>query len=85
MSADHRSSVRQNSNKVPSKRTRHDRYVDEGLGSEMPEVERRQVERVDNEHKLADPEMGVYPQKDKCGCKEIVCDEVRADIRGDLD
>ena len=59
--------------------------MDERLGSEMPEVERRQVERVYNEHQLADPEEGVHPQKDKCGREKIVYDEVRADIRGDLD
>lgn len=59
--------------------------MDERLGSEMPEVERRQVEGVDNEHQLADPEVGVHPQKDKCGHKEIVYDEVRTDICGDLD
>ena len=51
----------------------------------MPEVERRQVERVNNEHQLANPEMGVNPQENECGREEIVHDEVRTDIRGDLD
>ena len=57
----------------------------EGLGSEMPEVERRQVERVNNKHQLADPKMGVNPQKNECGREKIVYNEVRTDIRGDLD
>ena len=51
----------------------------------MAEVERRQVERVDHEHQLADPEIGVHPQKDKRRREEVVHDEVRANIRSDLD
>lgn len=51
----------------------------------MPEVERRQIKGVDNEHQLADPEVGVHPQKDKSGHEEIVYDEVRTDICGDHD
>lgn len=51
----------------------------------MPEVERRQIERVNNQHQLADPKMGVNPQKYECGREKVVYDEVRTDIRGDLD
>ena len=49
----------------------------------MPEVERCQIQRVEDEHQLANPEVGVYPKKDERGGKEIVYDEVRTDIRGD--
>ena len=51
----------------------------------MPEVERRQVKRVDNQHQLADPEVGVHPQKNKCGHKEIVYDEVRTNVCSNVD
>ena len=51
----------------------------------MPEVKRRQVERVDHEHPFADPEVGVYPEENERGCEEVVHDEVGADVRGDLD
>ena len=51
----------------------------------MPEVERRQIERVNNQHQLADPKMGVNPQKYECGREKVVYDEVRTDICGDLD
>ena len=44
LSPNHRSAVRQDSDKVPRKRTCDDRYVNEGQGSEMPEVERREIE-----------------------------------------
>ena len=59
--------------------------MNEVLGFEMPEVEGRQVERIDNKHQLADPEMGIHPQKDESRGKEIVYDEVRTNVCSNVD
>lgn len=75
---DHDSSVPINSNECPGQRARDDRCVDEASITRVAEVERRQVDEIENEHDLGDGEVRVDEQHDPGEMQQVVHDEVTA-------
>lgn len=45
------------------------------------EVERSEIEKIQDEHQLSDPEARMNPEKHKCKLEEVVQNEVAADVR----
>jgi hypothetical protein len=59
--------------------------VDESRGSRVLEVLGREVEEVDDEQHLSEPEVAAAPEVDETEEEKVVEDEVRANISGSLD
>lgn len=49
----------------------------------MPEIEGCEVEEVEDEHNLGDPEVRMDPEQDEGELQEVVDDEVGADVCGE--
>jgi len=71
--------------KGPSQWSRDNRDMDESWTSWMAEIERREVEKVDNQDKFGPPEVGADEQHDEGECEEVVGDEVGTNISGGID
>jgi len=81
----HDSAVEEHCYERETQRPSHHGIMDEKGHLEVLEVERGQVEQVQYEDDLRDPEMGVHPQEDECRLQEVVEDEVGADVGGGVD
>jgi hypothetical protein len=51
----------------------------------VAEVQRRQVEEVDDQEQLGPDEVGAHEEHDEAEVEEVVGNEVAADVRGGLD
>lgn len=51
----------------------------------MPEIERGEVEEVDDQHELGNPEMSVHPEHDEAKVEQVVCNKVGTDIGSGVD
>ena len=48
----------------------------------MPEVEKGEIDKVEDEHYLSKEETRVHPEEHESELQKVVDDEVRADVRG---
>lgn len=71
--------------KGPGERARDDGGVDEAGVSVVAEVERDEVDEVEDEHHLGPVKVRVDKEVDKEGVQQVVDDEVAADARGGVD
>lgn len=71
--------------KVPGQRSGHGSDVDRAGRSAVPEVGERQVEEVDDDEQLGEPEVRADPQVQETEEKEVRRDVVGADVGGCID
>jgi len=81
----HDGSVPVDGNKGPRQRSRHHRPVNETGICVVAEVERRQVEEVEEQNELGPDEVGAHEQHDKGKVKQVVEDEVASHAAGLVD
>ncbi|KAJ8106087.1 hypothetical protein OPT61_g9774 [Boeremia exigua] len=67
---------------VPSQRARNRADVDGARGGRVAEVRKAQVEEVDDEQQLGEPEVAAHPQVDEAEEQQVGGDVVRADVCG---
>lgn len=67
MRPDHGGPIPEQSDKSPSQRSRNDRYLNQEHGRAVVEIQRHEVEEVEDEHQLGDPEPRPHPEQDE-GC-----------------
>jgi len=72
-------------NVVECQRTGDNGDVDESRGSRVLEVLGGEVEEVDDEKHLGEPEVAAAPEVDEAEPEQVVENEVRANISGSLD
>lgn len=82
---DHESTIPVDCDKSPCQRTGSYRSVDEARIRVVAEVERREIEEVENENNLGPVEMRSDKEHDKGEVKQIVCDEVASHAGGGMD
>lgn len=82
MCPDHHGPVPEQGDKSPSQRSGDDRYLDQEHRRAVVKVQRREVEEVDDQHQLGDPEVRPHPQQDERRLQHVVDDEVAADVGG---
>jgi len=69
---DHGRASPEDGNVIPCVGCRDDRYVHKARGRRMAEVERGEVEEVDDEQQLSKPESTSDPEHDKAEDEKIV-------------
>ena len=67
-------------NEVPRQRSRNGADVDSARGGAVAEVCKAQVEEVDDEQQLGDPEVAAHPQVDEAEEEKVGCNVVGADV-----
>jgi hypothetical protein len=82
---DHDGTIPVNGNKSPSKRGRDDWSVNEARVGVVAEVERAQVDKVDNKEDLCPEEVGANEEHDEGEVEEVVEDEVATHAGGGVD
>lgn len=82
---DHESAIPVDGDKGPGQRAGNHRSVDETGIRVVAEVERREIEEVENENNLGPVEMRLDKEHDKGEMEEIVQDEVASDAGGGID
>lgn len=80
MRAHHCSPTPEQRDEVPSQWSRNDRYVDQVRSSWVAEVKRGQVEEIEHEHQLSDPEVASNPEEEESRLEYIVDDEMASDV-----
>jgi len=80
VSTHHSGPVPEESDKSPRQRPGYRWSMYEVGARRMTEVEHSQVEEVQDEHELANPEQASDPQKDECELEDVIEDEVTSDI-----
>lgn len=78
MSAHHGCSVPENGHKSPCQRPRNDGNMDEARRSWVAKIEKDQIQKVQDEQKLSNPEAAIDPQYYESGMEDVVEDEVTA-------
>lgn len=81
---DHDGSIPVDGDESPSEGRGNDRPVDEARVSVMAEVERRQVEEVDDQDQLGPNEMGADEEHDEGEVQQVVEDEMTPHTGGSL-
>lgn len=81
----HEGAVPVDGDKGPCKRPRNRGGVDEARVRVVAEVERREVDEVDDENHLGPVEVGADEEHDEGKVEEVVEDEVAADAGGGVD
>lgn len=82
---DHDGAIPVDRDKGPGEGTRDDRSVNEAGVGVVAEVERAQVEEVDDENELSPAKVRADEEHDKGEVEEVVGDEVRADAGSSID
>ena len=82
---DHDGTIPVNGNKSPSKRGRNDWSVNEARVGVVAEVERAQVDKVDNKEDLCPEEVGANEEHDEGEVEEVVEDEMATHAGGGVD
>ncbi len=82
---DHDGTVPVDGDKGPGERARDDGGVDEARVGVVAEVERDEVDEVEDEHHLGPVKVRVDKEVDEEGVQQVVDDEVAADARGGVD
>ena len=73
---DSRSTAPVERDEIPRQRTADDGHVDEPRRPRVPEVRRRQVEEIDDQQSLGDPEVAAHPEHDEAEEQQVAGDEV---------
>lgn len=81
----HDGSIPVDGNKGPGKRGGHDGRVDEARIGVVAEVERAEVDEVDDEDQLSPVEVGADKEHDKGEVEEVVKNEVASNAGGSID
>ena len=69
-------------NKVPCQRAGDGTDVDRAWGGAVAEVGEGEVEEVDDDEQLGEPEVGAHPEVDEAEEEEVGGDVMGADVRG---
>lgn len=71
--------------KVPRQRSADNADVDQAGGSRVAEVSSAQIEKVDHEQQLGNPEVAAHPEVHEAEEQQVVGDEVRANVGSSID
>lgn len=80
----HESTIPVNGDKRPGQRSRHHRRMNESGICVVAEVERGQVDEVENENDLSPVEVRADKQHDKSEVEEVVEDEMASNAGGSV-